>query len=415
MAVKKTSDLVPFCHPLPIESCDVRVRLEGGETADRVIIDCAVGVEHKTGVEMEALVGASAAALCVYDMCKALSHDIVIESTRLLHKSGGKRTFDIDEADAAAARPKSFVRAKNLHRFDAGVNTLVTSPRLARVAAELLYCGQRAGQGRGKAKGTGRGRGRGKGKGKGERKRQRQRKGKGKGKKGAAKGVRLYQSTAFFKEPGDQPSAWHQDASASPLRGDTLTLWLALGNVSAAMGPLVFAGGSHRERLGKRRSMAAMLGVRGVPLGERVAHVRARGQMTDAQVRGAGFNISAAQAMRAGDATFHLGWTLHRAAANEGSEVREALSVMYFCDGDSVHRDMLADTPPGADAASRGVPLSASDGPGIVVQLVADDSATWVPWILSRQLAPDRPLANSFTPLLWPRRDQAEVVHSSVA
>ena len=57
-------------------------------------MDCRVRVHHKTGVEMEALAGASAAALCVYDMCKALSHDIVIEELRLEAKSGGKRLFD---------------------------------------------------------------------------------------------------------------------------------------------------------------------------------------------------------------------------------------------------------------------------------------------------------------------------------
>ena len=67
------------------------------EANNRVVIECAVSVEHKTGVEMEALVGANVAALTVYDMCKALSHDIVIEETRLLHKSGGKRKFDFEE------------------------------------------------------------------------------------------------------------------------------------------------------------------------------------------------------------------------------------------------------------------------------------------------------------------------------
>ena len=90
MAVKRTSELIPFCHPLPIEKVAINVALEG----NRVLIDCNVSVTHKTGVEMEALTGASIAALCVYDMCKALSHDIVIGETRLMHKSGGKRVFN---------------------------------------------------------------------------------------------------------------------------------------------------------------------------------------------------------------------------------------------------------------------------------------------------------------------------------
>ena len=87
MAVKRTSDLVPFCHPLPIEKCDVNIRMEAG---NRVVIECAVSVEHKTGVEMEALVGANVAALTVYDMCKAVDKSASIHNLRLLHKSGGR-------------------------------------------------------------------------------------------------------------------------------------------------------------------------------------------------------------------------------------------------------------------------------------------------------------------------------------
>lgn len=86
MAVKKTSEMIPFCHPLSIEKCDFTI-----EMVDEVaIVTCEVGIEGKTGVEMEALHGASVAALTIYDMCKALSHEIVIESLKLLHKSGGK-------------------------------------------------------------------------------------------------------------------------------------------------------------------------------------------------------------------------------------------------------------------------------------------------------------------------------------
>lgn len=90
-AAKRTSDLIPFCHPLPIEDCRVELSLkEGGEVVE---VDCTVRVTHKTGVEMEAMMGASVAALTVYDMLKGLSHDIVIEETALLSKTGGKRDF----------------------------------------------------------------------------------------------------------------------------------------------------------------------------------------------------------------------------------------------------------------------------------------------------------------------------------
>ncbi len=88
-AVKRTHELIPFCHPLPIEHCDIDIDGQG----TRVTIRCTVATTHKTGVEMEALTGATVAALTIYDMCKALSHDIVIESVRLLDKSGGRRKF----------------------------------------------------------------------------------------------------------------------------------------------------------------------------------------------------------------------------------------------------------------------------------------------------------------------------------
>ena len=88
MAVKNTSALIPFCHPLPIERCSFEIAFADG---DELVIRCTVAVVHKTGVEMEALTGASVAALTVYDMCKALSHEIVIDGVRLVEKSGGRR------------------------------------------------------------------------------------------------------------------------------------------------------------------------------------------------------------------------------------------------------------------------------------------------------------------------------------
>jgi cyclic pyranopterin phosphate synthase len=89
MGAKRTHELIPFCHPLAIESCNIAIDLEG----DTAVIRCTVSVHHKTGVEMEALTGASIAALTLYDMCKALSHGIVIGDTRLLAKDGGKRNY----------------------------------------------------------------------------------------------------------------------------------------------------------------------------------------------------------------------------------------------------------------------------------------------------------------------------------
>jgi cyclic pyranopterin phosphate synthase len=93
MAAKRTSELIPFCHPLALEQCQIDIELERGKSgAAMVIVRCRVEVHHKTGVEMEALTGVTVAALTIYDMCKALSHDIRIERVRLLSKSGGVRS-----------------------------------------------------------------------------------------------------------------------------------------------------------------------------------------------------------------------------------------------------------------------------------------------------------------------------------
>lgn len=87
MGAKRTHELIPFCHPLGLERCDVVIDMHD----DEAIVRCTVALHHKTGVEMEALTGASIAALTIYDMCKALSHEIVIAETRLIEKQGGKR------------------------------------------------------------------------------------------------------------------------------------------------------------------------------------------------------------------------------------------------------------------------------------------------------------------------------------
>ena len=363
----------------------------------------------------------------------------VVSAARAAHARCLQCTSNDDLHDAAClgcertaitppSFPKSFVKAKNLHRRHRVVAQLVSSPRLAHLAARLLRCSSRGNRKSNR-----------KGKNRSQSKRHR-------------RGVRLYQSAAFLKEWGDAPSSWHQDSAAAPLKGAMLTIWLALVQIDPSMGPLVFANGSHYERLvspggveaksiskgrgkgkgkgeGRRKAqwlktrMDEMLGVRGAPLRLRMSHVKARGAMTDGDVRAAGFGVSDELPMRPGDATAHLGWTLHRASRNgynltraqdkdqdqegsgAGAPTRDALSIQYFCDGDSVHADMLGE--PGADAAERGVPLHASDGPGVVVQLLGDDISTWIPWVMTQSVSPARPLANEFTPLLWPRQ-QAE-------
>ena len=90
MAAKRTAELIPLCHPIGLDRCDVTVQLNA---AGNAVVTCAAAVEHKTGVEMEALTGAAVAALTIYDMCKAVSHDIAIREVRLLEKSGGKSDY----------------------------------------------------------------------------------------------------------------------------------------------------------------------------------------------------------------------------------------------------------------------------------------------------------------------------------
>lgn len=90
MACKKTSDLIPLCHPLGLTKAAIDIQINENK---EVVILCTAKIVAKTGVEMEALTGASVAALTIYDMCKGFSHNIVIRETRLINKTGGKSDF----------------------------------------------------------------------------------------------------------------------------------------------------------------------------------------------------------------------------------------------------------------------------------------------------------------------------------
>ncbi|SRR5690606_1220715 len=90
---KKTSELIPLCHPLGLEDCHVAITVD----RDTIVVEATATVTAKTGVEMEALTAASTAALTIYDMCKALSHDIVISDIMLMEKTGGKSDYRREE------------------------------------------------------------------------------------------------------------------------------------------------------------------------------------------------------------------------------------------------------------------------------------------------------------------------------
>jgi len=91
MGSKKTSELIPLCHPIGLDNCSVEIKVNSKKEVE---IYCTAKVNGKTGVEMEALTGASIAALTIYDMCKGFSHDIEIIETKLLKKTGGKSDYE---------------------------------------------------------------------------------------------------------------------------------------------------------------------------------------------------------------------------------------------------------------------------------------------------------------------------------
>ena len=91
MGAKKTSDLIPLCHPLPLTKVKIDIKTNQN---NEVIIECLAKTKGQTGVEMEALTGASVAALTIYDMCKGFSQNIIIKETKLMKKEGGKTDFE---------------------------------------------------------------------------------------------------------------------------------------------------------------------------------------------------------------------------------------------------------------------------------------------------------------------------------
>jgi cyclic pyranopterin phosphate synthase len=91
MGAKKTSELIPLCHPLALDDCQIEITADAA--AGEIAVHCRVQTHAKTGVEMEAMTGATIAALTIYDMAKAVSHGIVIKEVRLLEKTGGKSDY----------------------------------------------------------------------------------------------------------------------------------------------------------------------------------------------------------------------------------------------------------------------------------------------------------------------------------
>ncbi len=164
-------------------------------------------------------------------------------------------------------------------------------------------------------------------------------------------GVRLYHDQALYKEPGGGLTPWHQDQVYWPLDTDrTITMWMPLVDVPREIGGMVFARGTHR--------LGDLAGDHGVIGDASQAHF-------DALVREREWSLDTHGPFRAGDATFHTGWTLHSAPANDTDTMRAVMTVIYFADGARiVESDHPARELDRALWLGGAAPGTVADGPG---------------------------------------------------
>jgi ectoine hydroxylase-related dioxygenase (phytanoyl-CoA dioxygenase family) len=164
--------------------------------------------------------------------------------------------------------------------------------------------------------------------------------------------VRLYHDQALYKEAGGGFTPWHQDQYYWPLSTtNTITMWMPLVDIDVDMGMLTFASGSHTKGFV-----------------ENIAISDESETLLEKHIKDNRFPITRAQSMKAGDATFHYGWTLHNAPGNKSAVTREVMTIIYFADGALVtepkneHQEAdrqrwLGGLQPGAAAASKLNPL----------------------------------------------------------
>lgn len=166
---------------------------------------------------------------------------------------------------------KAFLQIMNLWLHDESIKRFVLAKRFARIAAELM----------------------------------------------GVDGVRLYHDQALFKEPGGGHTPWHQDQQYWPLdTNNTITMWMPLHDITQSMGTMNFASGSH---------LTGYLG--SMPISDE------SDEAFNAFVREKGYPVVNHGDMRGGDATFHSGWTLHSAAPNTTTRMREVMTIIYYPDG----------------------------------------------------------------------------------
>ncbi len=189
----------------------------------------------------------------------------------VLREAAHRRNPDPPPLEERDTYGKAFVQSVNLWTIDAGAKQFVWSPRFARLAAKLL----------------------------------------------GVDGVRLYHDQALFKEPGGGMTPWHQDQVYWPFDTDrTITMWMPLVDVPAEVGSMTFASGS--QAMGDLGTL----------------HIsESSEQSVGRMVEERGLPLHTYGALAAGDATFHAGWTLHRAGGNPTTTNREVMTVIWYADG----------------------------------------------------------------------------------
>lgn len=231
--------------------------------------------------------------------------------------------------------------------------------------------------------------------------------------------LRLYQASSFIKRVGDVESVFHQDAQAAPFDSDNLvTLWIALSNIRHNCGLLKFVNGSHLSQVkGSARDIR--------PISRRLFKSKIF-DMNDeeiAETTQCTVIQPPIEGMFAGDATLHLGWTLHGASPNKCEEERTGLAIMYFVEGARIDNDLvLIEDENGNDFS--GNPAMHMDGDEFAikikmwghtmfVRLLGDDSITWLKWLSKKPM----PLLingaevndNELTPLIFDKSNDKEV------
>jgi ectoine hydroxylase-related dioxygenase (phytanoyl-CoA dioxygenase family) len=221
---------------------------------------------------------------------------------RIIHRSVDRLTTEHRHLDERDTYGKAFLQITNLWTKDQAVERFVFEKRFAQIAADLL----------------------------------------------GVERVRLYHDQALFKEPGGGRTPWHQDKYYWPLDTDkTITMWMPLVDIKPELGIITFASGSHTASL-----------VDNVDISDESEKIFAQ------YVEDRGLAISTPDSMKAGDATFHLGGTIHSAGPNLSDRMREVMTIIYFSDGARVTKPNSEHQQADLDAWLDGkLPGELADGP----------------------------------------------------